>query len=85
MKVHDLKCWPEPYDGLRWGRKTWELRKDDRGYAVGDILVLREWLQTEQEYTGSAVARRVTYLMRGPAFGLPDGYVIMSVEPLEIE
>lgn len=45
--VHELKCWPQYYEALvcpeRQRRKSVEVRKDDRGYQVGDVLVLLEW------------------------------------------
>jgi hypothetical protein len=43
MAVHELKCWPEYYDAIADGRKRFELRMDDRRFAVGDILVLEKW------------------------------------------
>ena len=47
----EVKVLPEFYEELRMHRKTFEIRKDDRDYQVGDILVLREW--NGKEYTGS--------------------------------
>jgi hypothetical protein len=41
--VQDIKCWPEYFQAVWIGDKTFELRRDDRGYAVGDILHLKEW------------------------------------------
>ena len=43
MPEHILKIVPPYFDSVASGRKTMELRKDDRGYAVGDTLILREW------------------------------------------
>jgi len=40
---HELKTWPEFWDAIRIGAKTFELRFDDRGFAVGDVLELRRW------------------------------------------
>jgi hypothetical protein len=40
---HELKCWPPYFERLLDGSKTFEVRKDDRGYQTGDWLVLREW------------------------------------------
>lgn len=80
MKSHELKTWPEPFEAVRDGRKRHEFRKDDRGYEIGDELVLREWDPETQEYTGErALCVEVTYLTRGPAFGIPEGYVVMSI------
>lgn len=42
-RVHELKTWPEPFERLWAGDKRHEVRKDDRGYAVGDLLILREY------------------------------------------
>lgn len=84
-REHDLKTWREPFAAVRALLKPWELRFDDRGYQVGDILNLREWDEesgADDQYTGEIERRIVTWLLRGPAFGLPEGYVIMSMDPL---
>ncbi len=41
MRTHSLKTWPEPWHAVRSGAKTFEVRRDDRGFAVGDELLLR--------------------------------------------
>ena len=66
---HVLKTWPEYFEAVASGAKTFELRFDDRGYQVGDHLVLREWSVTDG-YTGRVVIKRVSYVLRGGAFGL---------------
>lgn len=38
-----MKTWPEPFYRVWAGEKHHEVRKDDRGYAVGDLLLLREF------------------------------------------
>ena len=35
--VHNLKAWPEFFDAVADGRKTFEVRRNDRGYREGDI------------------------------------------------
>jgi Domain of unknown function (DUF3850) len=34
MKAHEVKSWPEFFELVYNGTKTFELRKNDRGYAV---------------------------------------------------
>lgn len=41
--THYLKTCPQFYKEVKAGNKTFELRKNDRDYKVGDILVLQEY------------------------------------------
>jgi hypothetical protein len=59
--------------------KTFEIRKDDRDYAVGDMLVLDEWNPSTQQFTGRRQFRCVRYILRGGQFGLEPGYVCMGL------
>lgn len=78
MNVHELKILPEYFQAVRNGDKRAELRKDDRGYAVGDVLILREW--DGHEYTGSAITVKISHILRNcPVYGLVDGYCILSI------
>lgn len=40
---HELKIWPQYYCRVADGSKTFEVRKNDRGFQPGDTVVLREW------------------------------------------
>lgn len=44
MKRHELKTWPESFEAIVRGEKRHEVRKADREFAVGDELVLREFV-----------------------------------------
>lgn len=89
MTEHDLKCWPEFYRVLESGEKTFELRKDDRCFRVGDRLLLREWKrlglakdgEPVGEYTGRQLEKRVTYLLSG--IGLEKDWVCMALGPVK--
>lgn len=91
MTTHDLKCQPPWFAEVAAGRKTCEIRRDDRGFEVGDVLVLREWQDrigirvsgdeyrfVDAHYTGRTCRVRVTHILRGFA-GLRDGYCALSV------
>ena len=43
MKTHDLKCWPEFFEAILNGTKNFDLRINDRGFQVGDRLLLHEY------------------------------------------
>jgi hypothetical protein len=79
MKTHRLKTWPEVYEAILTRAKTFDVRRDDRGFAVGDQLVLREWRPDTGEYTGRSITVLVTYLLAGGQFGVAPGYVCMSI------
>jgi len=60
--------------------KTFEFRKNDRGFKEGDILYLEEWSPETQNYTGNVLRAEVTYMITGGQFGIPEGYCIMGIE-----
>jgi len=88
MKCHELKTDHEVFQATLEGRKPWEIRFDDRGFQIGDTLWLRETESTGEDmrvlgrplvYTGRFIHVRITYILQGPIYGLPDGWVVMSV------
>lgn len=81
MTLHELKIWPTYFDAVVDGAKTFELRRDDRGFRAGDMLLLREWNPNTNSYTGRSVRCRVDYLLAGsPEFGLLRGFVVMAIK-----
>lgn len=81
--THDLKTWPEFFDAVLDGRKTFEVRNTrDRDFAVGDVLRLREWTTGSGErpgaYTGREVMRTVSYIVRGAPF-LPVDIAVLGL------
>jgi hypothetical protein len=79
-RIHALKTWPAFFAEVRAGRKRFEIRRNDRGFAVGDCLVLQEWNPDTKTYTREAASMRVTYLVQGE-WGLPGDVCVMSIEP----
>ena len=63
------------FDAIADGRKTFEIRKDDRGFNPGDVLELREFAG---EYTGRSLWRHVTYITD---YEQKPGYVVMAILP----
>lgn len=59
--IHALKILPRYFDAVRNGCKTFELRKNDRDFQVGDYLALNEW--DEDHYTGRTELMEVTYML----------------------
>ncbi len=78
---HELKCWPEYFDVIVVGSKTFELRKNDRNFHEGDILWLREWSPDTKSYSGREEEMRVGFIIQG-LFGLADDVCCMSLLPM---
>jgi hypothetical protein len=84
MSVHELKTWPVYFTQVWDGSKTFELRHNDRDYANGDRLKLREWKPVEEVYTGRLIIADVTSILYiGTELGSRDGFAIMSLRVLE--
>ena len=74
---HELKVWGSFFESLLDGTKNFEVRHNDRGFKLGDYLLLREWV--ENEYTGRELIRCVTYVLQGGIFGVEAGYVVLAL------
>ncbi|WP_295537900.1 ASCH/PUA domain-containing protein [uncultured Pseudacidovorax sp.] len=88
---HTLKTDPEVFQAVFDGRKTFEIRLNDRGFKVGDWLRLRETTHTGAEiragaplsFTGRELLRRVTHVLTG--YGLMDGWCCLSLAATSVE
>lgn len=80
MKIHDLKCWPQYFEAILQGKKTFEVRYNDRGYEEGDTLLLQEYDMKEDRHTGRSVKMRVKYILQADV-GIRPGWVVMAIVP----
>lgn len=81
-KVHTIKLAKMYYEDVKSGKKSFELRKNDRGYKQGDILRMLEY--AEGEWTGRELVVEVTYLLEDYA-GLEEGYCIMALKVCDVK
>lgn len=82
QKVHQIRLLKSYFEDVANGIKTFELRKNDRGYKKGDILEMMEF--TDGKYTGRAVRVIVTYILEDYT-GIEDGYCIMAIKLMKGE
>jgi hypothetical protein len=80
--VHCLKTWSPYFSEVERGIKTFEVRRDDRGFSVGDVLVLQEFDIVNKRYTGNMVSRLIIYKLDGDQFGIEAGYCVLGLGPL---
>lgn len=76
--IHELKTWPQYFQAITSGEKTFEIRKNDRGFKVGDTLRLCNYDPDLGRFTGHTVERKIAYIAQG-VFGLPDDVCVMSL------
>lgn len=59
----EKKTWPEFFEKVLNGEKTFELRLADFKCKSGDTLVLREWDPKTKKYTGRTLEKTVAYVI----------------------
>jgi ASC-1-like (ASCH) protein len=62
--IIEKKTWPEYFEKILSGDKTFELRLADWECNIGDTLVLKEWDPKTKSYTGRKVEKIVTYVAK---------------------
>lgn len=64
---HILKTWDVYWDAIERGEKLFEIRRDDRGFQKGDILILRRDYQ--EAVSGLTNERYLQPKMKGDLLG----------------
>jgi len=91
MTTHRLKLHEDYFEAVKHGIKTFEIRKNDRNFKVGDVLDLMLYRRTGkktvfdedimQVYQEDHFKAVVTYILTHEEFpiGIPEGYVCMAI------
>lgn len=74
--IHALKTLPEYFEAVKGESKTFEIRKGDRPFWVGDFLALNEW--DDEAYTGRALIVEITYILDNPDY-CKEGFVALGI------
>lgn len=94
MTTHKLKSWPVYFDAVKRGEKTFEGRRDDRGFQKGDRVIL---MRTYEEYPHNVEAApvgsgrdamhelhfEIGWVLHGGQFGIEDGWCVFSLLPIK--
>ncbi len=74
---HILKCEQDYFEAV-WNReKTFELRRNDRGFQKGDTIILQELERGKITKTGREIECLVTYVLSHE--GLKEGWVCIAI------
>lgn len=76
--IHELKMLPEYFNAVVSGKKTFEIRKNDRPFQNGDLLALNEF--DGQSYSGNSCLVYVDYIMDNLDYVKKD-MVVMAIKP----
>lgn len=82
MMIYKLKTLRGYFQAIQVGRKTFEVRFNDRNFKLGDDLLLQEFDNKTKEYSGNEVLCHITYILDNPEY-VKEGYVIMSIKVRE--
>ena len=75
--THKLKILPEFFAPVVKGDKTFEIRKNDRNFKVGDLVRLLEYNPETQRYSGQHCLVYITYILNSKEFCKP-GFIVFS-------
>lgn len=89
MKTHELKLDIEFCDAVLSKQKTFEVRKNDRGFQTGDLIRFtptdgisyRSLDGTVREHAKHEISERtymIKYILNG--WGIKNGYVVLGIE-----
>jgi hypothetical protein len=85
-QIHELKTLPQYWDAVARGDKTFEVRRDDRGFQRGDIVKLLKMIDGHvATYNGEPMyilTRRIRWILTGGQFGIEPGYVVLQLEDI---
>lgn len=89
--THQLKTWPQYWDEVASGDKTFDVRRDDRGFQKGDVVELLKCSDRWQlgNYTididpvthqpAHVLRKRITYVLTGGQLGIEPGFVVLGL------
>lgn len=94
MTLHELKILHEYLVDVDLGKKTFELRKNDRDYQVGDLIRFIDIREDDSTANKSRIEPnidentlyRITYVLKDvDQYGLDRDYCILAIKKLNIK
>ena len=94
MKLHELKILHEYLVDVDLGKKTFELRKNDRDYQVGDLIRFIDIREDDSTANKNQIEPnidentlyRITYVLKDvEKYGLAKDYCILAIKRLNIK
>jgi hypothetical protein len=90
MAEHTLKTLGTAWDAIKSGEKRFEVRRNDRFFQRGDIVVLRKLHEdgrhyatdysAESKYAALDLKFKIGWMLQGGQFGIEPGYIVFQLE-----
>lgn len=74
--IHELKILPEYFDEVVSRKKTFEIRKNDRGFQEGDVVILKKHTK-KKGYSGDYIKAKITYVTD---FAQKKDFVVFAIK-----
>ena len=82
MAAHNLKLKTEYVTEVMYGEKTFELRKNDRDFKVGDLIHFTD-TEGKELICNEDNIFKITYILKDvPEYGLDKDYCIFGIKKL---
>lgn len=81
--IHELKILPHFFNDVISGKKTFEIRKNDRPFHEGDLLALNEFNAETKCYTGNSCLVYIDYIMTDAEY-VKNDMVVMAIKPCTV-
>lgn len=79
--IHEVNCDRDWFDLLVSRSRTFDIRKDDRRFMVGDYIAFNECEHDENmdsySYTGYSVLGKITYVFNDERY-VREGYIVIG-------
>ena len=81
--IHELKILPHFFTDVISGKKTFEIRKNDRPFEKGDLLALNEYDADRKCYTGNSCLVYIDYILEDAEY-VKNGMAVMAIKPCSV-
>lgn len=78
--THELKILPKYFRAVDNGSKLFEIRKNDRDFHEGDIVILNEWNPDDERYTDRSINKVIGFITD---YAQKEDYVVFSLIDLK--
>lgn len=75
--IKQLKIYPLYFAAQATGVKQFEIRNNDRNYAVGDLVRLNEWNDSKHSYSGRSLLVQITFITD---YEQQEGYIVFGTK-----